>query len=215
MTTVYTDSTEIASYLGATFTAVQAAQATEMAVAASDFVERALDRSWLGWTSGAAIAVADERHTVQGCRVWLRHAPVAAISAVSTRLRYAGATVYALDQAYQYELIEPVVGEVVFSPTYEGQRVELDYTSTEQTPAIIGQFATELAAGMLALSLAGSAASQAALTGVRRYTLWGGDLSVEYAAPSGSQANAAPGSTRLPSLWADIERLFSRRLVVA
>lgn len=211
--TVYTDATKIANYLGATFSAGQTTQATAMAANASDFIEKALDRSWLGWTSGGAISVADERHKVQGNRVWLKHAPVAAISSVSVRMLYAGATTYILTTASQYELLDAAVGEVVFSPTYEGQRVELDYTSTEPTPAIITQFATELAAGMLALSLAGSAASQASLTGVKRYTLWGGDLSVEYATTN-AQDGSASGSTRLPTLWAQIERMFSKKPLV-
>jgi hypothetical protein len=214
--TLYTDSSKIAAYLGATFTAAQQTQAGLVAAGASNFIEQALDRSWLGYTS-VPLSVTDERHTVSGNRIWLLHPPVATVTSVSSRLRYAGATIYTLDQDYQYELIEPAIGEIVFSPTYEGQRIEVDYTSTEPTPAIIAQFATELAAGMLALSLAGAGAAAAAAAGIKRYTLWGGDLSVEYATPSTSQSSGttASSSTRLPALWEQIEAMFSRKLSVA
>jgi len=215
--TIYVEVEQIGAYLGATLTTAQQAQAEEMAANASDFIERALGRSWLGYSAGAAIAVANERHVVRSCRAWLEHAPVAAISSVGVRLLHAGATTYSLTADYQYELLDERVGEVVFSPTYEGQRVEIDYTSTEPTPPIVTQFATELAAGMLALSMAGSGAAVAAASGVKRYTLWGGDLSVEYATPP-SQAqsgNTASSSTRLPVLWEQIEAMFSRKVSVA
>jgi hypothetical protein len=214
--TQYTDSDKIAAALGATLTFSQATQADVMAAAASDFIERALDRSWLGWTSSTAISVDNERQTVKANRIWLNHPPVVAVSSVSVRARAAGATVSVLDQPWQYELIEPALGEVVFSPSYEGQRVEIDYTSKEPIPPVIAQFATELAAGMLALSLAGAGAATAAAAGIRRYTLWGGDLSVEYAVPTSAQqsGNTASSSTRLPALWSEIERMFSRKPAV-
>ena len=210
---VYTTAALIEAYLGLELSGAQETQAGVMATNASDFIERALDRSWLSYV-GTPIVVADERHTVKGNRIRLNHAPAVAITSMSVRLRYAGATVYALDQDYQYELIEPVVGEVVFSPTYEGQRVEVDYTSSETVPAIITQFATELAAGMLILSLSGATASTSALAGVKSYALWGGDLRVEYGSTSSSSQGGSPGSTSLPRLWADIEAMFTRKVTV-
>lgn len=210
---VYTTATLIANYLGLTLSGAQQTQAGVMATNASNFIEVALDRSWLSYI-GTPLAVSDERHTVQGNRIWLKHTPAVAVTSISTRMRSAGATVYELDQDYQYELIEPTIGEIVFSPTYEGQRIEVDYTSSETVPAIISQFATELAAGMLILSLSGATAATSALAGVKSYTLWGGDLRVEYATANASSGESL-GSTRLPALWADIERLFSRRVRVA
>lgn len=212
--TAYTDSGKIAAFLGATLTSPQATQAGVVAAAASDFIEKALDRSWLGWTSSTAIAVTAERQTIRGCRLRLDHTPVAAITSLTVRRPTPGYTPAVLVAPTQYELVDAAGGHVYVSPTADGMLATISYTSTEPTPAIIGQFATELAAGMLTLSLAGAAASQAALAGIRRYTLWGGDLSVEYAASASAQDGAAPGSTRLPALWSQIEGLFSRRLAV-
>lgn len=214
--TVYTDEEKMAAYLGMTFTSAQDDQAIAMAAAASDFIERALGRTFLATDGVTVEEVADERHTVRGNRLWLEHTPVDAITEIKVRLPYAGATEYELTQSYQYELAEPEFGLVYLSPTYEGQRLTVTYDSLQQVPPIIAQFATELAAGMLALSLSGAAGATAALSGVKRYTLWGGDLSVEYATTSSSAtSNSASGSTRLPALWEQIEALFSRKLAVA
>jgi hypothetical protein len=215
--TVYCTADQIAAYLGRALTTEQETQATAMAAAASDFVERALDRSWLDTDGVVGETVTDERHTVRSNRLWLLHAPVDTDADVtlSVRCKLPGSTTYAQTEPYQWELLDAGLGHIYTSPTLEGQLAIVSYTSLEQIPPIIAQFATELAAGMLNLSLAGAAASSAALSGIKRYTLWGGDLSVEYATTTSSSDNAAPGSTRLPSLWAQVEALFSRKVSVA
>jgi hypothetical protein len=215
--TLYTSSDAIAAYLGRTLTTDQQTQADLMAAAASDFIEGALGRSWLDTDGVTGEAVTDELHTVQANRIWLKHAPVDPDETVtlSVRCKLPGSTTYAQTEPYQWELLDASLGHIYTSPTLEGQLALVSYTSLEQIPPIIAQFATELAAGMLSLSLAGAAASSAALTGVRRYTLWGGDLSVEYAASATGQDGSAPGTTRLPALWSQIEALFSRKVSVA
>lgn len=214
--TVYTDSDAIGAYLGRTLTTDQATQADVMAAAASSFIEGALDRSWLDTDGVTGEEVTDERHTVQGHRIWLRHTPVDPDEAItlSVRCKLPGSTTYAQTEPYQWELLDASLGHVYTSPTLEGQLAIVAYTSLEQIPPIISEFATELAAGMLNLSLAGAAASTAALSGIKRYTLWGGDLSVEYATTSSSSDNSAPGSTRLPALWDQIRMIFGRNPVV-
>lgn len=214
--TIYTDSDAIGAYLGRTLTTGQQTQADLMAAAASDFIEGALGRSWLDTDGVTGEEVTDERHTVQANRIWLRHAPVDPDETItlSVRCKLPGSTTYAQTEPYQWELLDAALGHVYTSPTLEGQLAIVSYTSLEQIPPIIAQFATELASGMLNLSLAGAAASTAALSGIKRYTLWGGDLSVEYATTTGGSDNSAPGSTRLPALWDQIRMIFGRNPVV-
>jgi hypothetical protein len=218
--TVYTDADAIAAILGRTLTAAQITRATEAAEAASSFIEDALDRSWYDVDPTVGLLLTDERHVIDGCRIWLRHPPVIAVDdtlAVSVRMRYPNATTYALTQPFQYELIEPAFGHLYFSPTLEGQRAVVTYTTAETPPALIREFAGQLAAGMLALSLADSTMVAASAAGVKSYTLWGGDLRVEFAntASSSSGEQSSSLSSRLPALWSQIEALYSRKLVVA
>lgn len=215
--TVYTDADQVAAHLGRTLTTDQENQAEAMAAKASDFIEQALGRSWLDTDGSTGEAVTDERHTVVGNRIWLAHPPIDPDEdvALSIRCKRPGSVTYEQTEPYQWEVLDPVLGHVYTSPTLDGQWATISYTSLEQVPPLIAQFATELAAGLLTLSLAGAAASSAALSGVKRYTLWGGDLSVEYATSSSSADGSAAGTTRLPALWAQIETLYSRRVRVA
>lgn len=212
MTTPYTDTDAVAAVLGITLTDAQTERADAAIEAASEFIEQALGRSWLE----AGGEVADERHVVRGCRIWLLHPPVDpdADLTLSVRSRLPGSTTYEQTQAYQFELIDPVAGHIYTSPTLEGTLATVGYTSTQTIPALIAEFAAQLAAGMLALSF-NAADAAASSSGVKSYTLWGGDLRVEYATSATGSDGSSPISSRLPNMWAQIEGLYSRRLVVA
>lgn len=173
--TAYTTHTAIAAYLGVTLTAGQQAQATTLAQAASDWIDRYVGQSWQDDGS-----VTDELHTPVGDRVYLNNRPVAAVSAVSTRSPMIG-TDWALLDSDEYELLDAANGVLLISGWADpGLGVKATYTHTATTaPTPVGLAATMIAASWLAPTLAPQT------NGIESIAVGQNDVNVKFSADRG------------------------------
>lgn len=167
----YAVAADVELYLGTSLTSDQL-EATDAALTAvSAMIDAALGQSWL-----SAGTVTDEFQMWTGDRLYLRHRPVTSI----TSLVRTGPSVTNADQTLvadrDYKLWDAAQGLVLLSYGWgPGYALKVTYEHTEAFPADIVQLTIQLAAGMVNLTL------NPDLAGVKRYTLWGGDLSVEFA----------------------------------
>ena len=178
----YTDANAIAGYLGLTLTSPQQTQATTLAAAATAWIDRYTGRSWQ-----ASSPVTDELHELVGDTVYLTHRPVASVTTVKTRERYADAPTTTLD-ASQWELLDAANGVLLILGWAGVGRLAL-VTYTHTAPATLPDD-VELAATMIA----GAWLSQAlrpSTEGLEQISVGQNDVSVKFAASRGDVPPAA------------------------
>jgi len=166
--TAYTDAARIAAHLNVTLTGAQQTQAGVLSQAASDWIDRYLDRSWQ-----TVSPVSGEVHTVNGDRVYLDSRPVVAITSVETRQDAIGAA-YTTLAVGQYELVDPMNGilQIMGWGDYLA-RVAYTHTAT-MPPSHVALAATMIAASWLGPSLLGLP------TGLESIALGQNDINVKF-----------------------------------
>ena len=178
----YTDANAIAGYLGLTLTSGQQTQAGVLADAATAWIDRHTGRSWQ-----ASSPVTDEQHDLIGDTVYLTNLPVASVTTVKTRERYADAPTTTLD-ASQWELLDATNGVLLILGWAGVGRLAL-VTYTHTAPATLPDD-VELAATMIA----GAWLSQAlrpSTEGLEQISVGQNDVSVKFAASRGDVPPAA------------------------
>lgn len=164
--------------------------------AAENWIDKRTSRGWLG------TSVTSEPHTLSGefALIWLRQAPVVAVTAVTARTLWTGSQVQALPTT-AYELMDPQRGKVLISSGYYHSQLAVSYTTSAPVPADIQLAATLLVAawarpmivGPLSSSSGGSMdPSMMIASGIKSYAI-GQDLSVTFQ-DSGS---GSPGAMTL------------------
>jgi hypothetical protein len=204
--TAYTDSTAIAGWLGVTFTPEQAAQADQLAAAATAFVDGYTGRTWqtVSPSTGETEPVFPALTSYPGCLgvAYLRHAPVVAVSAVGVRTAYPNDPTTPLD-ASAYELVDAAHGVLTLTATawYPGLFVVADYTYSDAVPADVELATTMIAAGAMQSVLAVQAGSalvtaNPSLAGVESLAVGQNDINVKLssAATAGAGAASSAGS---------------------
>lgn len=168
--TAYATTFELEQILGVSFTDDQYIAAEAALDAATALIDQAVGRSWL--TAGT---VTGEFNRATGDRLYLKHYPVTSITSLvrtSPDVTTANQTLVA---ARDYKLWDAARGLVSISVNWWSCAILATYVHTESVPADIVNLTAQLAAGMMRLILTSELAA-----GVKRYTLWGGDLSVEF-----------------------------------
>ena len=173
----YTDAAAIAGYLGVTLTGAQETQAGVLANAATAWIDRYTGRSWQ-----AASPVTDELHELVGDTVYLNARPVATVTSVKTRERFADAGTTTLD-ASQWELLDAANGVLLLLGWAGVGRLAL-VTYTHTAPASLPDD-VELAATMIAAAWLGQAL-RPNTQGVESVSVAQNDISVKFAASRGS-----------------------------
>lgn len=191
--TAYALPEDVALMLGVTLTGDQEFAAALALDAATALIDQALGQSWL--TAGT---VTGEFYSWVGDRLYLRHRPVTSI----TSLVRTGPSVTNADQTLvantDYKLWDAQQGLVLLTYGWgPGYAIRATYVHTESVPADIVQLATLIAAGMVRQTV------NPDMAGVKRYTLWGGDLSVEFTDDAANpvistQFNAVLARRRIP-----------------
>jgi hypothetical protein len=124
---------------------------------AEAYIDRFTGRAWL-----VSSPITDELHTVVGPYLYLRSAPVTAITAFKVRVGAVGAPDITLVAGSQYELINPTNGIVLVNATYPfgydvvvntteyaGYIAKISYTAATPVPGDIERAATLLVAQWL------------------------------------------------------------------
>ncbi len=191
--TAYALPQDVALLLGITLTGDQEASASLALDAATALINLTLGRNWL-----LAGTVTNEFVESVGDRLYLKHYPVVSISSLvrsSPDVTTANQTLVA---GRDYKLWNPALGRVSLSPSWGACTFLATYIHTESVPADIVDLTTRLAAGMIRLTISPD------MAGVKKYTLWGGDLSVEFADDA--------ANPKLPALF---DAVIGRRRVPA
>lgn len=171
--TTYTDAARIAAALGRPLTDDQTERADEVAAAVTAWIDHRTGRSWQ--QNGAITA---EFQQIAGDRVFLRRAPVAAITSVAVHPGQAVASWTTLDTA-DYTLFDPLNGLLLLPIGYSGWYVQADYTSETVPPDDIMAAADALAADLLSVTLTPESA------GVESLALGQNDINIKYSGSSG------------------------------
>jgi hypothetical protein len=210
--TTYTTAAAIAAYLGETFTPEQAAQADDIALAVTAFIDNYTGQTWQGTSPVTAewlplIARYDDGTAVTWPTVYLRQRPAVAVTAVVLRSGGPSATPTTLDPS-QYELVDPQNGVLRLSPSGAGVDAYghtvvalVDYTYAAAVPPDITLAATMIGATEMArvLALQEDAALIAAhpeLAGLKSIAVGQNDVNVQLAGTT-----AAAGATDAGSSW--------------
>jgi len=201
--TTYTDAAAIEAYLGVTFTPEQEALAETFAEAATSFVDRYTGRTWqtVSPATGETLPVlpAPGGTSVAAGQVFLRHAPVSAVTAVALRTAYPNDPPTTLD-AVTWELVDPAHGVLTVaggSGWSGGLFAVVDYTYSDAVPPDIAMATTMIAAGVMQQQRTGAAiAAQPQLAGVESISVGQNDVSVRLSssATKGASASSAAGS---------------------
>lgn len=168
--TAYATPEDVALLLGVTFTGDQEASAALALDAATALLNQVIGREWL--TAGT---VTSEFVRSVGDRIYLKHYPVTSITSLirsSPDVTTANQTLVA---NRDYKLWDAGRGLISLGPSWLSCTFLATYIHTESVPADIVDLTARMAAGMIRLTI------NPDLNGVKRYTLWGGDLSVEFA----------------------------------
>lgn len=144
----YCSTTEVANFLGVTFTAGQITQCSALIEAAEVAFDGETNRAWL---TGA---IADETHWWPQGRVFLNYPPVATLGTVKARPRtLTGLTDEVLVADTDYEAISLTTGEVSLAEPFLYDRVKVSYTPVATVPADIRQAIIEWVAAQMQASL--------------------------------------------------------------
>ena len=145
----YTTVANVESHLGRTLTTGQVAEATVLLDSTEAFIDRETRRAWI------VPPITGERYDLIESVVYLRFAPVASVEAVTTRTTLVGDSPVTLLAGVDYELVDPVIGEVQFVAGYRGPRTiaRISYTPDLPVPADITRAATLIVAQSLMLAL--------------------------------------------------------------
>lgn len=147
----YTDVAEIAEHLGRTLEGVQQTKAAQLALTATNHINKVLGRSW-----GASIT--DEPSEIQNVDpytvVYTKYRPLASVEGVSVRHRDVteAAVELVLDTGYRIISLEKGQIQLARWPDYYGYYALVSYT-TSPVPEDIKYAATALAAHWLLLTL--------------------------------------------------------------
>lgn len=161
--------------------------------AAENWIDIRTGRGWLGTTVSA------EPHYLSGdvALIWLRQAPVTAVTAVSARTLWAGSAVTTLPGT-AYELMDPQRGKVLISSSFYYSQLAVSYTTNIPVPADISLAATLLVASwarpMITGNMSATTMDPATMraAGIKSYSI-GQDLSVTFQdAASSSMTLQAP-----------------------
>lgn len=207
----YAQPLDVAQELGRPLSADEYAQVASLLEAAEDAIERTTGRSWL-----VASPVTDELHALEGPLVYLRQAPVTAISAASVRPAGIGGVWTALAAGVGYELIDARVGlllvgawpnDVVINTTSVGRESLLRVTYTVAGPTAVPPLAKRATALLAARWVASGVGS--ATAGAKSISVGQGDLAITY--------HDTATSTATYALPPDVEALLRplRRVVFA
>lgn len=178
----YAQPLDVARELGRALSADEYVQAAELLSAAEDAIERTTGRSWL-----VASPVADELHGLEGPLVYLRNAPVVAITAASIRPAGIGGAWTALAAGVGYELLDPANGvlmvgvwpnDVVINTESVGRDALLRVTYTVAGPTVVPPLAHRAAAVLAARWMASGVGS--ATAGAKSISVGQGDLAITY-----------------------------------
>lgn len=151
----YATAADVEVYLNAAFVGDQEDAATLGVEAASDHIDRVTGRTWVaGTVTGEVQTVYRGLRAYQG-QIRLDRPPVTAISSLSVRSPYLGATSTILASPATYELLDPATGLVLVSAR-EGDIATATYTSSPTVPDDIKQATVMLAAEWLAVALSSS-----------------------------------------------------------
>ncbi len=194
--TAYTTAFAVGDLLGVTLNDEQMARADLAIASAAAMIDQAIGQSWLD-----AGTVTDEWQMWTGDRLYLRHRPVTSITSIVRTGPWVTAADQTLVEGTDYKLWDPNQGLVLLTYGWgPGYALKATYIHTENAPADIVELTTQVAAGMMRLVL------NPDLAGVKKYTLWGGDLSVELAEDPGNPAGV------VSNLWKQV--VGSRRIPV-
>lgn len=209
----YTTVDAIEAALGVTFTPEQAAQASQVVVAVTSFIDGYTGRSWQGTSPVAGelanVLPAGTAYPAAFGIVYLAHRPAESVTAVVLRSGYPNATETALTTD-QFELIDGPAGLLTltggYSYAYPDLLAVVDYTYADAVPADITLAATMIASGVMARTLAVQAGSAAIaahpeLAGLESVAVGQNDVSVKLSSAVTSGSGAASGSAA-GSSWA-------------
>lgn len=124
--------------------------------------------------------------------VYLKVAPVTAVSAVRARFLSLGATIYTLAVS-DYELVDAAQGWLLVSTNWVGYRLSIDYTVNVPIPADITLAATQMVVSWIQPMLYGT--DSKALSGIKSYSI-GQDLSVTFQDVGKVMVMSVPDSAR-------------------
>lgn len=188
----YTTSEDVAAYMGRTFTYVQAQVCDGLIEAAEQFIDAETGRRWM-------VSITDEVYHRPGQDVFLRSTPVVSVQAVKLWESQALTTLVSLTD-YEVRdlktgwlhLLRGLIYDVVrFSPdeVVRADEVWVSYTPQATVDRVIELAAKKLAAAWMPAT---DASGVSASSGIKSYSVGGGDLSVTYQ-DAASLAAAAQG----------------------
>lgn len=163
----------IERHIGQTLTASQVAEAHALCLAVTDYARVTYG---IDYDTGALVESVYE----PGPRVWLRHAPVSAVTSVTVRIGLT-ATPVALVSGTDYEIVDLATGLISIPGIglgwprgYGYDRVTVTYTPSATVQARHQLAATMIVAHWLRRQTEGVA------PGIKSYSVGGGDVSVAY-----------------------------------
>jgi hypothetical protein len=139
---LYATAATLEVYLGRPLSDAETDGAAAATAAATDFIDQYTGQTWQSAT------VTGEVHTLNGGVLVLDHAPMTAITAITGRAPYVGATVRAWAAGTDYDLID-AAGGVLLTNQADGTIVTVSYTRPATVPPSILQAANIIAAGYL------------------------------------------------------------------
>ena len=139
---VYCDVTSLEAYLGRALSDGESDGATAACAASTDFIDQYTGRTWQSDT------ITGEVHTVNGPTLTLDLAPITAITAITARGAYVGATVRTLTAGQDYDLLDASAG-LLGTNQSDGTLLTVSYTRPATVPPSITQAANIIAAAWL------------------------------------------------------------------
>lgn len=118
MTKGYTTPSQVAAYLGVTFTTAQTTQATALEAAVEAFIDRVTNRGREANGSWSVPPIIGEQYWLTSSTLYLKSHPVSTVDLVQKRTTAVGDTLVTLTAGVDYELQDPLLGRVEFSPGY-------------------------------------------------------------------------------------------------
>jgi hypothetical protein len=164
------------AYLGRVLTDGESDGADAACLAATDWID---NYTGLSWQSGT---ITGEVHTVNGPMLALDFPPLTAITSITARGTYVGATVKTLVAGRDYDVLDAANGLLVLNQT-DGDTLTVSYTRPVTVPASITQAANIIAAGYLV----GASATNTRAAGLTE--LSAGSVTLKWQLSSDAQAS--------------------------
>lgn len=177
----YCTTVDVADYLGVALTTAQDGQASALIEQAEIFIDGETNRAWLAGTQ------TDEEFYRPSHKIFVRYAPIASVSAVTSRTDI-GESETTLTAGVDYEIRDAAAGLIYLETPKTYDRIRVDYTPVATVPADIKLACAMIVANWLQPHL------QPGTFGLDSYSL--PDLTVKFAR-SHAQSAAPPAAAAI------------------